>query len=56
MDDTQCAQCAQCAHCIMHTRADFDIARTLPRIGEKLLEKRTHADGCTDVDAKRLFV
>ena len=36
--------------------ADFDIARTLPRMGEKLLEKRTHADGCTEVDAKRLFV
>ena len=44
------------AQCTMHTRADFDIARTLPRIGEKLLEKRTHADGCTEVDAKRLFV
>ena len=49
---------AQCAQCAMHNAqcADFDIARTLPRIGEKLLEKRTHADGCTEVDAKRLFV
>ena len=45
-----------CTMRTMHTRAYFDIARTLPRIGEKLLEKRTHADGCTEVDAKRLFV